>query len=236
MVPIAAPVSHGSLVPVYYSQIYVRSDSCYFDITQLQNSIFAFNDESSLSGYHCMNFFLKALSESETHSVTLPFFRGAVRTGAHVMSLRFLVDRRADAAVVDCKVVDELMESSCGRELLSLCRPIYVPSCAMTVQQFSASHLNSITVSECGKLGPYPSQPIVVSKRLDTIQIELIKKAFLSCSASSLAPLRSIRFVEVDDAFYRNITVMIDECSNTGILCDNEVKLPKFSCVLTEPH
>ena len=234
MVPVAAPLSHGSLVPVYYSQIYVRSDSCFLDFTQLQNTIFAFNDESSLSGYHCMNFFLKAVSESETHSVTLPFFREALRTGAHVMSLRALVDRRADAAVVDCKVIDELMETSDGRELLSLCRAIYAPSCSMTVQQSSAS--TSITVSECGKLGPYPAQPIVVSRRLDTNQIELIKKAFLSCSASSLAPLRSIRFVEVDDAFYRNITVMIDECSNAGILCDNKVKLPEFSCAMTEPH
>ena len=62
-----------AVAPVYYSQLFVHKESPYVCIQDLQDSIFAYNDESSLSGFHCMIFFLKALG-SQDKSIRLPFF------------------------------------------------------------------------------------------------------------------------------------------------------------------
>jgi ABC-type phosphate/phosphonate transport system substrate-binding protein len=64
-----------AIAPVYYSQLFVHKESPYVSIQDLQDSIFAYNDESSLSGFHCMNFFLKTLN-SQDESIRLPFFSG----------------------------------------------------------------------------------------------------------------------------------------------------------------
>ncbi len=232
MIPIVAPATEDCATPVYFSEIYVRADSCFYDIAQLQDSIFAYNDESSLSGYHCMKFFLKGLKESQICSIRLPFFRGVLRTGAHVASLRALVNHKADAAVVDCKVVADLMETVSGRELLKSCRSIYIPSCSLTVQNGSSVESIMYNVSMDGKLGPNPAQPIVTSRRLSARQIELIKTALLSCSEDSLAPLRCTRFVEVDDTFYNNITMMMEACIGVDIIFGTEANSLSHDCTM----
>ena len=71
-------------------------------IEQLQGRVLAYNDEASLSGLHCVSFFLKALSERHPNTCTLPFFSSAVRTGAHRLSVQAVVEGRADVLALVC--------------------------------------------------------------------------------------------------------------------------------------
>ena len=56
-------------------------------VQDLRGSVFAYNDEASLSGFHCVKFFLKALSGLD-ESVLLPFFSG-IALGFKHFPLRF---------------------------------------------------------------------------------------------------------------------------------------------------
>lgn len=44
--------------PVYFSQLYVHVSSPYQSLEDLRGKVFAYNDDASLSGYHCMRFLL----------------------------------------------------------------------------------------------------------------------------------------------------------------------------------
>lgn len=50
----------SDVAPVYFSQLYVHRDSDVFEFHDLQNRTFAYNDGASLSGYHCLRFFLQS--------------------------------------------------------------------------------------------------------------------------------------------------------------------------------
>ena len=83
-------------LPVYYSQLYVRKESELVSVDQLQGTTFAYNDESSLSGLHCVSFFIKALDQRHPQRYMLPFFASVIRTGAHRNSLQAVIDGDAD--------------------------------------------------------------------------------------------------------------------------------------------
>ncbi len=229
MVPLVAPMSTHSSIPVYYSGVYVHRDSKFNCITDLNGASFAYNDEASLSGFHCIKFFLKALQASD-QSISFPFFSEIRRTGAHKNSLKFLIDKIADVVVLDCKVVESLLQTSTGRDMMEQCRLISVPS--MTMQLLNGEELQQCCVSMDGLLGPNPAQPIVASKRLPPSEIIRLKQALLSVSSEALAPLKAVKFVEVSEEYYTNIGLMMQSCSSIELLSPRSRIIPGF---LEEP-
>ena len=162
-----------SITPVYYSQLYVHKDSSYTSFEQLHNSIFAYNDETSLSGYHSLRFYIReyyllhsnfskcAANSSHTASneskstintnsreVTLPFFSQCIRTGAHAKSIQAVLSRQADVLCLDEHVRLSLSKSPSGRDMLDYLRPIVVPSLAEAMRNRNNTNNNNTNPAE----------------------------------------------------------------------------------------
>lgn len=234
MVPLVAPLSANSAIPVYYSGIYVHKDSRFKCIADLNGASFAYNDEASLSGFHCIKFFMKALQASD-NSITFPFFSSIMRTGAHKNSVKFIIEKKADVAVLDCNVVESLLQTSSGRDMMEQCRRIYVPS--MSVQLLDGDMPLQCCVSMDGYLGPNPAQPIVASKRLPLDEIIRLKQALLNVSSEALAPLKAVKFVEVHEDYYKNIGLMMQNCTSSEFCSPHSPIIPGDSFeVLNDPN
>jgi ABC-type phosphate/phosphonate transport system substrate-binding protein len=131
------------LLPVYYSQLYVHKKSTYNTLQELQGCIFAYNDDASLSGYHCLRFLLKqhyatstttktnnnnndeieeeeeGQKEKMNDNITIPFFSRAICTGGHLLSIKAIALGDADVACIDCVVVQELLAKAAAAAAVS---------------------------------------------------------------------------------------------------------------------
>lgn len=98
---VAAPAGADG-APVYFGSVVVadRSDLCTFD--DLRGATFAFNEESSLSGFRMM------VDRLGADGLDLEFFGATVRSGSHRASIDMVVDGRADVAVIDSLVMEDL--------------------------------------------------------------------------------------------------------------------------------
>lgn len=177
----------------------------------LLGSTFAYNDETSLSGYYCVKFYLLACRRDS--NCKTPFFSKTVRTGAHVHSIEAVLDGRAAVLALDCNVLSSLQQDPAWREKLEALRPISIPQLRYDIDSDS-----SYQVSSNGMLGPHPAQPLVVSRRLGQKVIDNIKTALLSLSADELVSIRAERYMEVDEEYYRGVTAMIRACNGLTIL------------------
>lgn len=102
---IAAPAVtavSGALRPVYFGRIVVDEESAAENLDDLAGGRFAYNEESSLSGYRMM------LDRLSAHGAGLEFFSQTIRSGSHVDSLRMVVEGGADCAIIDSLVLDDL--------------------------------------------------------------------------------------------------------------------------------
>lgn len=193
-----------ALAPVYFSQLYVHKDSKYFHFHQLQDATLAYNDETSLSGFHCLKFYIREYflhtSMNESHDlvkISLPFFNKIVRSGAHAKSVQFVVNGKADALCLDENVKRAMSESADGKKLLEVLRPIAVPPLIQIIRETCYSNedylgirplshhvkAENILNTADGRLGPNPSQPILASKRLSPKLQRKVTDAFLKLSA-----------------------------------------------------
>jgi ABC-type phosphate/phosphonate transport system substrate-binding protein len=233
--PLVAPVSisdpvpqdtsdRQALVPVYYSQFYVRKDSHYNAFEDLQGSVFAFNDEMSLSGLHCARHFVWAYYSAQK-SISLPFFQSLVRTGGHANSVIAVVEGRADVLALDCKVLEALLQDESGAKLVSQLRPILVPDVIHLCRDIHDNQRTLLcTVSKNGLLGPNPAQPIVASRRLDPAVRERVMQGLLSLTSEQLEPrMTGIKcYAPVDEKYYESVAAMMLECQGTAILAVEE--------------
>lgn len=150
LVPLAAPVldhrfirgsntgKEEDYIPQSASVILVRKDSPFYKFHELcQNSIFAYNDKNSLSGYHCMRFHI------HMNSYKIPFFNECIETGGHSNSLNALLCKQADVACIDVDVLRRLRKHRLWRIKLMDLR----------------------TIEDVVELGPYPAQPFVMPLR-----------------------------------------------------------------------
>jgi phosphonate transport system substrate-binding protein len=100
---IAAPVlvaqRYGNR-PVYFSDIIVRSDSSYRRFEDLRDTIFAYNEGYSLSGYMapCYHFLRSGMKQ--------PFFGQTLCSGSHAISMDWVETGRATAAAIDSVVLE----------------------------------------------------------------------------------------------------------------------------------
>lgn len=220
--PIVAPTlvgPDGKDEAIYFSQLFVRSDSRYETFEDLRGSTLAYNDATSLSGYYCLKFFLLAYNNEFNSSIPKPFFSGIIQTGAHANSLAAVLDGSADVLSLDLNVLAALQQHPSGREKLALLRPIPVPSLTYPI---STPTLDTYTVSRNGLLGPNPAQPLVISRRLGPHLIDAITCALVSLPPSVLSNIRSHRYVRVDHSNYEGIAAMINMCEGVDLLTPNE--------------
>jgi ABC-type phosphate/phosphonate transport system substrate-binding protein len=191
----------GSDTPVYYSQLFVRRDSGLSELNQLQGHTFAYNDGASLSGYHCLRFFLQSYCSSNNNNCSssgnsrssiddegpssdadggrplrLPFFSRIIPTGGHLHSLRAVSSGLADVCCCDCEVLDRLQKASATdpdlAALLDSLQPVSLPS--------SGDGSGDNGSDGASLLGPNPAQPVVASVRLSVELRRRIAAAFLA--------------------------------------------------------
>lgn len=96
-VPVHAGARYGD-APVYFSDVIVRVDSPVTTLDELEGRTFAFNEVDSMSGWLAVRRHLRALQ------VQADFFGTVTETGAHVASIRAVLEGQADAAAIDSTV------------------------------------------------------------------------------------------------------------------------------------
>jgi phosphonate transport system substrate-binding protein len=92
---LAFPVPSGSRYcrkPVYFSDVIVRTESCFRRFEELQGAVWAYNERRSHSGYNIVRAYLSGLGE------TRGFFSKVVESGAHTLSLKMILNSQVDGA------------------------------------------------------------------------------------------------------------------------------------------
>ncbi len=100
---LAAPVMPAERYggrPVYFADVIVRHDSSFQNLAALRGARFAYNQDTSFSGYVLPRHHL--LTQNET----LGFFGAAVPTGSHAASMDWVADGLADCAAIDSVVLE----------------------------------------------------------------------------------------------------------------------------------
>ena len=86
--------------PVYFGDVIVHADSRHESFDDLARTVFAFNEESSLSGFHMMLNHLVATGRD------LSFFASTIASGSHLASIQMVADGSADCAIIDSTILD----------------------------------------------------------------------------------------------------------------------------------
>jgi phosphonate transport system substrate-binding protein len=103
---VAAPRSHRKGYegrPVYFGDVVVRADSQHNSFEDLVGTVFAYNEESSLSGFQMMLDHLAATGRD------LSFFASTIASGSHLASIDMVADGSADCAIIDSTILDTRM-------------------------------------------------------------------------------------------------------------------------------
>jgi len=180
---LAVPVPVGRRYenrPVYFSDVVVHRQSPYRCFSDLRGRTWAFNEPRSHSGYNVVRAHLAGLG------AYAGFFASAVESGAHVNSLRMILDRRVDCAAIDSTVLEWAAQD----------------------QPKISEHLRVIET-----LGPSPIPPWVVSKSVPVHRRRTIRNLLLDmhCDPFGMVTLnegRIARFVASDDHDYDPIRRM----------------------------
>jgi len=120
--------------PIYFSDVVVRTDSPFRTFADLRGSTFAYNEPNSQSGYNIVRYHLATLNERSG------YFGRVVESGAHLASLRLILNGEIDAAAIDTTVL------------------------AWFLARQPEMNLKLRTIAT---LGPSPAPPWVISTRVD---------------------------------------------------------------------
>lgn len=180
---LAAPVMRGERYagrPVYFSDVVVRRRSPYRSFADLRGARFAYNEPRSHSGYNVVRHHLATLGAHEG------YFACAAQSGAHQVSLRWIVEGRVDASVIDSTVLE---------------------------LEFGQDPALADRLKVIGTLGPSPMPPWLARDDLPHGLFARLRTAMLGLHESATG--RSIlagcgigRFAPVDDADYDPIRTM----------------------------
>jgi phosphonate transport system substrate-binding protein len=97
--------------PIYYGDVIVRSDSPAKGLEDATNGVWAYNEQSSFSGFHMAR-----------HNLAVEPDSRSIASGSHIDSLRLVTSGEADWAVIDSTVCD--MDSAQATRLTSGVRAI----------------------------------------------------------------------------------------------------------------
>lgn len=101
--PCVAPIMLGARyggLPVYFSDVFVRSDSIYTCLSDLFGASWAYNEPRSHSGYNIVRYRLAQIGR------TVEFFGRAVEAGSHQAALSLILAGDVAAAAVDTTVFE----------------------------------------------------------------------------------------------------------------------------------
>ncbi len=160
--------------PVYFSDVVVAATSTFYNFADLRGSVAAINEPGSLSGYHSLRYHLASKGEGGS------YFAGVVQSGAHLRSLRMIVDRQLDCAAIDSTVLEQ----------------------ALIDQPELHTQIRIVDV-----IGPNPHPPIVASATLDRAMQQQIRQALITmhedpAGAAILERLPIARLAAVVDSDY----------------------------------
>lgn len=183
--PLVAPVLQGERyrnAPLYYSDVIVRQESPYTSFADLRGCRWAYNERASHSGYNLVLYSLLQRGEG------LDYFEYMLETGAHALSLKAVLDGKADATALDSHLLDVLLQE----------------------QPELARRLRVVEM-----LGPSTIPPLVIAKHLDQrlkrrIQDILLAMHRESQATSQLSRGRIARFVPITDEQYNDLRSMFD--------------------------
>lgn len=179
---LAAPVMRGSRYqnkPVYFSDIVVREDSRFHSFTDLKGASWAYNEPGSHSGYNAVKYFMAMLG------LNRDFFGRVVESGAHLNSLRMILDGQIDASAIDSIVLEI---------------------------EFRHSEVKS-ALKVIGTIGPSPIPPLVISKQVpenerQNLRDLLVKMDKYPQGQSLLAQGDMVRLASIKDEDYDAIRNM----------------------------
>ena len=104
---LAAPVLYNERYqqrPIYYSDVIVRRESPYASFNDLGGCTWAYNEETSHSGYNLVQY---SLLERNEHG---SYFGKTIKSGSHLQSLQMVLDGKADATAIDSHVLDVVLQ------------------------------------------------------------------------------------------------------------------------------
>jgi phosphonate transport system substrate-binding protein len=194
MEPIAAPVLRGERFgrsPVYFSDVIVAAASRYRAFGDLRGATWAYNEPYSHSGYVTVLHHLATIGEDRS------FFGSMVEAGFHEEAIRMVADGRADAAAIDCQVLDIRLRDD--------------PRLARALRRIAA-------------IGPSTIQPVVASRvRLTDAERHAISVALIGVAGDPAARAlldRALidRFVPVDSRRYDDVRGMLGRVREGGLL------------------
>jgi phosphonate transport system substrate-binding protein len=85
--------------PIYYSDVIIRRGSPYTSFRSLRGCTWAYNEETSHSGYNLVQYSL--LEQKESWS----YFGKTIKSGSHLQSLHLVLAGNADATAIDSHVL-----------------------------------------------------------------------------------------------------------------------------------
>ncbi|HEY0755636.1 MAG TPA: PhnD/SsuA/transferrin family substrate-binding protein [Ktedonobacteraceae bacterium] len=175
--------------PCYFSDVVVRRASPYFSFKDLRGCVWAYNERASHSGYNLVSYSLLQ------RGLSLDYFQQTVATGAHLQSLRAVLDGAVDAAALDSQLLDVLLQQQ--PELHSKLRVIAM-------------------------LGPSPIPPLIIMKNLDAALKQRIQETLLSMhndpqATRMLGKGQIKRFVAVSDADYDPLRIMFAQVQQSTL-------------------
>ena len=174
---LVAPVMQGDRYqnrPIYYSDVVVRRDSPFQTFADLRGTSWAYNEPGSHSGYNLVRYHLATLEEKSA------YFGKVLESGAHLTSLRMILDHQVDASAIDSIVL--------GLEL-----------------QHRPALGAAIRVIEI--FGPSPIPPLIILRSLPQETRKAFRELLLHMHEDShgrtiLANLQIARFAYVEDRDY----------------------------------
>lgn len=101
---LAAPVLRGARylnTPIYFSDVVVRRESRYYQLSDLRGALWAYNEPGSHSGYNVVRYALAKLGEREG------FFGQVIESGAHQISLQMILSGEIDGSAIDSSVLEQ---------------------------------------------------------------------------------------------------------------------------------
>ncbi|HEX7737663.1 MAG TPA: PhnD/SsuA/transferrin family substrate-binding protein [Ktedonobacteraceae bacterium] len=180
---LAAPVLLGERyqdAPRYFSDVIVRNDSPYTSFEDLRGCVWAYNERASHSGYNLVAYSLLQ------RGLGPDYFRLTIETGAHLQSLRAILDGQAAAAALDSHLFDVMLHQ----------------------QPDLRKRLRVVDV-----LGPSPIPPLVIAKRLSPDLKQRLRETLLTMhhdpqAAHELSKGQIKRFASITDEDYDPMRTM----------------------------
>ena len=232
LIPLVAPVvswasGAQSKGTTYTSDLIVKNDSKYSKWEDLKGSVFAYNDDVSLSGYVCLKIWMH---EYKRKDAMKPYFSNAYATGSHSKSIQAVIDGKAACAVID-RITREAIEKE------------------------NPTIRSKYRILKDVIIGEMPAQPICIRKNIDIKSRDKILNAFLKINNSNSIEMKKLNFVKyekVNSKFYEGLetkinnskyiefspsssTTKISSCNKRKRKCMNNNNVKK-TCISTESN